>query len=203
MNRLNHLTYFLLFVLCITNISLCAQEYRIFTVSDQMVGLNVGYGNQRIGGLQIDSEHDYEVLMLQGQYNFQLLEKRTWSLDFLLLPQFSFSKYKLNFHGPKNYGHELGLSGGLQFRKYIVKNNLDAYLQLAFGPHFVSGVPDRQDAGFIFSDSIAIGILSGLLDNLFLNLKLGLRHMSNARIKPRNGGVDNVILSAGLLIKLR
>ncbi|MBT8182299.1 MAG: acyloxyacyl hydrolase [Eudoraea sp.] len=195
--------YFILLILLCASVSLMyAQEFRFFNPSDQMVGLNVGYGNQRIGGLQIDSEHDYEILLLQGQYNFQLFQRKGWSIDFLLLPQFSFSKYKPNPHAIKNYGHEFGLSGGLQLRQNIFNDDIDAYLQIAFGPHYVSGVPERQDAGFIFSDSAAAGILLGLWNDLYLNIKIGIRHISNAHIKPRNGGVNNLIVSTGLLIKL-
>lgn len=180
-----------------------AQETRLYSNSRHRLGFTVGYGNQKIGGLQIDSEHDYEVLLINAQYHFLILDKRTWTMDFLLLPQFNNSKFIPSMDSSKNYGYELGLSTGIQFNKRVIKDDIDLYLLMAFGPHYVSGVPERQAAGFIFSDSFAIGIISVLVDRIFMNINIGIRHLSNASIKSKNGGVNNVILNAGLLFNLQ
>jgi hypothetical protein len=168
----------------------------------QLIGVNIGYGNQKVGQFQIDTEHDYEVIIIQGQYNLEISRKRTWSLDLLLLPQFNYSKFIYSVHKEKHQGFEAGLGIGLQFRKRIVKDDLDAYLLIAVGPHYVSGVPEKQDPGFIFSDAVGMGLLAPLLNNLHLNMKMGLRHLSNAGLQPKNAGINNLIVSVGVLLDL-
>lgn len=180
-----------------------SEEASTSTLPRQYLGFNIGYGNQEISGVQIDTEHDYEVVMIQGQYHFEILRKKSWNLELVVLPQLNYSKFFLNSETTKDHGYELGVGFGLLFRKIIVQDQLDAYLMIASGPHYVSGVPERQDSGFIFSDVVAMGFLSPMFKDLLFNLKIGLRHMSNAGLKPKNAGVNNLIVSAGLLYRLQ
>ncbi|WP_297764854.1 acyloxyacyl hydrolase [uncultured Muriicola sp.] len=180
-----------------------AQEPNIAAYNRHRTGLNIGYGNQKIAGFEIDSEHDYEVLLIQAQYNYRLAQKKFGALDLLILPQYNVTKYKLTMDLPKNYGYEFGVSAGLQLSNKIIHNKMDGYLMIAFGPHFVSGVPDRQAEGFIFSDTIAVGLLLKLMDTIFINVKVAMRHMSNAGFKEKNAGVNNLIFSSGILVNIQ
>ncbi len=182
---------------------LVAQDPIILVNTRHRIGLNVGYGNQKIGGFEISPRHDYEILFFQIQYHYRLTQHKTWALDFLLLPQYNYSRYKYTIEFPKSFGHELGVSAGLQLSKEIIHNQMDGFLMAAFGPHFVSGVPERQAKGFIFSDTMAFGVIIKLKNTLFLNAKIGLRHISNAGIKEKNAGVDNLIFSTGILINIQ
>ena len=179
-----------------------AQEPGIELQYRHRTGLNIGYGNQKIGGFEIDSEHDYEVLLIQAQYHYRLAQKKYGDLDLLLLPQYNISKYKSTMDRPKNHGYEVGISAGLQLSNEIIHNKMDGYLMVAFGPHFVSGVPDRQSEGFIFSDTIAVGLLIKLMDTIFINIKVAVRHISNAGLKKKNAGVNNLIFSSGILVNI-
>ena len=102
---------------------------------------------------------------------------------------------------PKNHGYEFGVSAGLQLSHKLLHNRMDGYLMVAFGPHFVSGVPDRQAEGFIFSNTIAVGLLLKLMYTI--NLQVAVRHISNAGFKEKNAGVNNLIFSSGILVNIQ
>ncbi len=94
--------------------------------------------------------------------------------------------------------YEFGLNGGL--RNYIrVNPNFYFYQMLGSGPHYISAVLTKQANGFIFSDNLAVGIYKRINKNsLFLNLQLGIRHISNADLKMPNRGVNSFNILVGL-----
>lgn len=163
------------------------------------IGFISGYGGQDF----LKISYDYHVLFFQGQYYYTLLPKKTWGLELIVQPQYNLVKYKRN-NEAKNYtnGYDLGINAGILVRKNIVNDNLSSYILLSSGPHYASGTPPRQANGFTFSDNLLIGLTVKISNNLFLDIRTGIRHMSNAGLKHPNGGINNFVLSGGLMLNL-
>lgn len=172
------------------------------TLSDNAkhrAGAVVGVGNQ----LWLDVDYHYQVHFYQLQYYRPVLQKEKWGMEVLLQPQFNTTQFRPIDNEPliKN-GYEFGLNVGLVVRKNLMDNFISIYSLLSLGPHYVSGTPKRQADGFIFSDNVFIGINVRMYENIYLDIRPGFRHISNAGLKRPNGGVNNSLLSAGILVNL-
>ncbi len=160
-------------------------------------GFDFGYGTQ--SGLDVN--YFYEVYLFQYQYYFTLLEKGKWALEIIAQPQFNLSRFKYDNDSPTiNSGHEYGLNAGLLIRGNFERDLLRPYLFISTGPHHVSGAPERQTPGFIFSDNLFSGLSIRLNESFFLDLRFGFRHISNAGIKNPNGGVNTFVFNIGFLV---
>ena len=69
-------------------------------------------------------------------------------------------------------------------------------------PHYVSGTPQRQVDGFIFSDNFLIGLNEKLLENTYIDFRSVFRHISNVGLNHANGGVNDLVLSGGVFLNL-
>ena len=76
------------------------------------------------------------------------------------------------------------------------------YGLISSGPHYVSGTPERQADGFIFSDNLLLGLNVKLFEKIYLDLRSGFRHISNAGLNHPNGGVNDLVLNGGVFINL-
>jgi hypothetical protein len=113
-------------------------------------------------------------------------------MEFLAQPQFNISRFREKDSIPEIAGGlEFGLNGGILFRVYMLDDRISPYLCISAGPHYVSGVPDRQSPGFIFSDNLFTGLQIKLSNSFYLDLRFGFRHISNAGLQNPNGGVNN------------
>ena len=161
-------------------------------------GFDLGYGTQA----NLNVTYFYDVYLLQYQYHFTLVAREKWALEFLAQPQFNFSRYK---HPDESIsiknGYEYGLNGGFLVRGFLLEEIISPYFCISAGPHYVSGVPDRQSPGFIFSDNFFSGLSIRLNENLYLDLRFGFRHISNAGLQNPNGGINNWIGNTGILMK--
>lgn len=179
--------------------SLKAQESNLFNDSKHRVGFIYGYGSQKYLGVA----YEYKINFFQAQYYRSIKRKETWGFDVLFQPQFNTVKYRhVDGEDPVDNGFEYGLNIGFLARKNLYKDALSLYGFISVGPHFVSGTPKRQANGFIFSDNFFIGLNIKLYENIYLDLRPGFRHISNASLKSPNGGVNTVILSGGILVNL-
>jgi hypothetical protein len=160
------------------------------------IGFTLGYGFQ--DGLNVN--YHYDVLLFQFKYYFTIFQKESISFEVIPQPQFNISRYKVTNNSLKEEsGFEFGLNVGFSVRKTFRKGNTAVFLVVGSGPHYVSGVPERQVGGFIFSDNILTGMDIKLSDRIKLDLAGGIRHISNAGLKRPNGGVNNIILYSGLI----
>ena len=168
------------------------------------VGFGFGYGNQDLGIVSLDVDYDYQLFIFQAIYQYTVIQKTNWNLDFVAQPQYNLSKFLQDqFSTEEEEGFEFGLSLGNQIQGTFIRDRLDGYVLLISGPHFVSGVPDRQSKGFIFSTNLLFGFQIKLLDGLNLKLSSGIRHISNIGIKSPNGGVNDFMVYGGLLFDLQ
>ncbi len=162
------------------------------------IGFVSSYGSQDF----INVSYNYRVSFFQAQYYYTLLQKKTWSLEVLLQPQYNTTRYQQDNTKNHRNGYEAGVNAGLLVRKDIIKDDLNAYVFLSSGPHYVSGTPNRQAPGFIFSDNLALGLNTRIAPGLYLDLRSGFRHISNAGLKEPNAGVNNFVFSAGFVKRL-
>ncbi len=137
----------------------------------------------------------YEVLYFTGDYSRSFRTPTNSSfLSYYFEPQFNLVRTM-----EERPDYEFGLNGGL--RHYSrVNANLYFYQMLGSGPHYISAVLPKQANGFIFSDNLAVGIYKRINKNyLFLNLQVGIRHISNADLKRPNRGVNsfNILIGIG------
>lgn len=99
-------------------------------------------------------------------------------------------------------GYEFGVNVGTLFRKHVYKDVLNVYVSLSIGPHYVSGTPERQANGFIFSDNLFTGLNIKVFNNFYLDLRAGFRHISNAELMSPNGGLNDIMVGGGILLNL-
>lgn len=214
--KTNKIYLIIISVLFLCTNNLFAQETSLFNNSRHRVGFVKAFGYQTtliavpnmVGGVDfeevgLNADYDYEVDFHQAQYYYGFLRKKTWGLDFLVQPQYNTTKYRLvGKDSEKLNGYELGVNLGLLIRKNIFKDFLSLYALISVGPHYVSGVPQRQSKGFIFSDNLFIGSNIKLYKNIYIDIRTGIRHISNASLTEQNGGINNLISSIGLLVNL-
>ncbi len=182
------------FLFCIPKISF----------SQHSIGLIIGSGSEKLGNIvDLGFDYKYRVKFHKLQYNYTFWERRTWSLDAVGILQLNTSKY-LNSETESHYtqGYEMGFNVGVALRKRIYKDYLSCYALLSTGPHYISGAPARQIDGFIFSDNIFIGFDIKLVDNIYINIRPGFRHMSNAETRHPNLGINSFALTGGIIIDL-
>ena len=159
-------------------------------------GFDLGYGTQ--AGLDVN--YFYEVYLFQYQYYFTLLGNEKWAFEFIAQPQFNLSRFE-NFNDSPiiTRGHEYGLNAGLLIRRFFLNYLISPYLFISTGPHYVSGVPERQSPGFIFSDNFFSGLNIRLTEAFYLDLRFGFRHISNAGLNNPNGGINNFVVNIGFI----
>jgi len=189
---------FILFSFCLLTFSLQAQE-NAEQVARHKFGFVTGYGNQSFLGVS----YTYNVMFFQLQHYFSLSDKEKWDIELITQPQFNTVRYKeIDFESEISSGFEFGVNIGFLFRRKIATDNVHIYTFISTGPHYVSGTPDRQVPGFIFSDNLFLGFDVKLTDKLSFDIRSGIRHISNASIKQPNRGVNSSVVNAGVLLKL-
>lgn len=179
--------------------SLLAQDKDSLNDAKHRIGFITGFGNQN----NLNVKYKYEVIFFQFQYYYAFLPKKPWDVDILFQPQYNVMKFRYNDTvSTLTNGFEFGLNVGVLIRKNIYKDYIKMYACVSAGPHYVSGTPKRQTAGFIFSDNFFVGLNIKLSRKSYFDLRSGFRHISNAGLKDPNRGINNLVLSGGVLIDL-
>lgn len=191
---------FIIILLCFTALdTVNAQSNLPLSAGRHKAGLMTGYGQQ----FSRENRYYYRPYFIEGQYSYALLQKNLWGLEIIAQPQYNITGYTVDqFSSTLLKGHEFGLNIGFLLRSNFCSGRLSLYAAASSGPHFVSGVPDRQSRGFIFSDNLFVGLNVLIYRNLYLDLRTGTRHISNAELKHPNGGLNNYVYKAGFMIVL-
>lgn len=163
--------------------------------SPNKFGLVTGYADQQF----LTVSYHFENWFFKGQYNHRLWDSGKWEVDKVFQPQFNLTRYRPVDEIPEiEKGYEFGLNPGFMV-EYNIHDPLSAYFLFTSGPHFISGTPERQIDGFIFSNNLAIGKITQLSNTWHLDLRAGFRHVSNASTRSPNGGINSVSWLGGLL----
>lgn len=169
------------------------------STSQNTLGFIVGYGDQ--SGLDVN--YDHRVVFYKAHYGRNILSKKMWDLDLVFRPQYNVTEFRrVNRQPEKTDGFEFGINVGFQGKFKLIENFLSYYLLVSTGPHYVSGVPKRQNEGFLFSDNVITGLNIHLDKNIILDLNYGIRHISNAGLDATNAGINNSICGVGVLFGL-
>jgi hypothetical protein len=91
---------------------------------------------------------------------------------------------------------EYALNVGLVVR-YRATNSLSFFLLASTGPEYSDGATERLAKGLAFSDIVALGV-GYRFTTVLVELRLGLRHVSNAHLKFPNGGNNNATIDFAL-----
>ena len=187
----------LLFGLFWTNGPLLCQQDELFDGVRRKIGFIAGYGDQR----WLSVNYEYEVVFFQAQYSYAFHRRPTWGLEVLVQPQYNRTTYRpIDVWAPFEDGHEYGLNVGIVIRKNFFDDLLSIYFLGSVGPHYISGAPQRQQEGFIFSDNLFIGASVRLYKSFYIDLRPGFRHISNAGIDQPSAGINNVVFSGGFFV---
>lgn len=155
------------------------------------LGFFLGYGSQ-IGNAV---DYHYDVFLVEGQYSGKLKSWDNWIWKYEIRPQINLT---LLGDGKRSTGLEFGVNVG-SFLEYNLNSKTSGYVGLGLGPHYISKSLERQAPGFIFSDNIYVGIRWQLDTHLHMDSRINFRHISNANLQQPNGGINNIILSLGVI----
>lgn len=175
--------------------------------SKNKIGFSIGYGDQvvKILGLGVDLKVDYsyEIFFAQFHYLHSILNNYPWEIALILQTEYGITYYKPNKNFQVNLrSQEIGMGAGVIFSYNLVDDLLNTYFLVSTGPHYSQKSPDRQISGFMFNSNLDIGVIIYMQNNLSFDIRTGFRHLSNANLKIPNGGINNWIISFGILYNL-
>lgn len=151
-------------------------------------GLLIGYGRGSI------PEGGYGPVFLVGHLGMDLarlfpsLGRHRGLLTFILEPQVN------PVTGPET-DIEMGLGIGFKYR-YPLSDRISIFANASTGPHYISVDTAKQAEGFCFANTVGGGLHYHLSKDTALSFGYRLRHLSNARTRAPNGGIDthNVLM---------
>jgi hypothetical protein len=97
---------------------------------------------------------------------------------------------------------DVALNLAAELRWQMIKS-VDVEFSVGTGPGYQSSVSALQARGFVFSNNFVLGLrIFPLKHTISINPQLRFRHMSNARLKSPNSGLDNFFFLIGLAVPL-
>lgn len=175
--------------------------------SKHKIGFSIGYGDQEIKilgfGVDLNVDYSYEIFFVQFNYTYSLLNNNSWEIGSALQTEYGITYYSRSKSALVNSrSQELGISGGIILAYKVLNDILNVYMLLSLGPHYSHKSPERQVSGFMFNSNYNIGINIFMKNNLLFDFRTGFRHLSNANLKNPNGGINNLLISFGLIYQL-
>ncbi len=181
------------------------------------IGFNYGYGNE--GNFLINSDsYTYEGQFYKIQLNYRIIEKRRWNFEINVEPSIYLYQYQL-LNEPKTgmstrnelLENQLDLSKKNELNEYVLNlgfiaryklvNNLSTYSLISVGPMYSDKDTERMNAGFAFSDVLGLG-MGYKVEDVFLDLRFSVRHVSNAGFSLPNKGYNSANLEMGFSCSL-
>jgi len=164
------------------------QEDRFFNE----VGFITGFGYSKI------REGDYLPVPLMVHMGMDLnrwfpsLKDHRGVLTVFIEPQF-------NLAFGTDFDIEAGVGIGLKYR-YSLNDVTSIYGLASVGSsRYHRNTKDQAD-GFVFADTVGVGIALAVMPGACLDLGVRLRHLSNADLKEPNFGIDTIIGTVGFTI---
>jgi hypothetical protein len=124
---------------------------------------------------------------------FPSLQGHRGTLSLFFEPQLGFAAMN------KEYGVEFGVGVGLKYA-YPIGDSYSVYILGSVGPHVMTLQTQDQANGFIFNDTIGLGMNYMISPGTAIDIQCRLRHLSNAGIKEPNYGIENLIGLIGFSI---
>jgi len=180
------------------------------------LGFNYGFGTQQSYPFN-SKDYTYDVQFYKIQINYLISKKTKWSFEINVEPSIYFNEHQLlnKYYVQPNEDdylkkreeftklkplNEYVLNLGFLAR-YHVFNNFSTYILGSVGPMYSDTDTERMNAGFAFSDIIALG-LSYQINTFFLDFRYSMRHVSNANLSEPNNGYNSMNFEFGLTYQL-
>jgi len=200
--------FIMAFMLLLCSNLLPAQDHPVFNGSRHKIGFITGYGGRNIKQLAhpdiTTNNYDYKVFFFQLQYYYMMWTKKSFALDLLLQPQYNITEFKYLYRSTETTkGYEAGLNIGLLARINTRNDLFSFYFFLSTGPHYIPEIPERQASGFIFSSNVFFGMNIRIVNNLYIDIRPGFRHISNLDVNLPNYGINNLVISGGVMYVFR
>ncbi len=113
---------------------------------------------------------------------FPSLQGHRGTLSFFLEPNF-------NPSGTPKQNVDFGLGIGLKYA-YPVNDTYSVYVLGSVGPHYITLITQDQAQGFLFADTIGVGMSYAISPGSAINVEYRLRHLSNGGIREPNYGIE-------------
>lgn len=178
------------------------------------IGINYGSGTQQV--FPFDSKnYNYNTQFYKLQFNVKVRSGRKWELRLDLEPSVYRNEHRslqyfeatsnknsgdANIQTTLNTFNEYSLNVGLQL-KYLAFHNLCAYVLGSVGPSLSDIETERLNKGFAFSDIFALGFTHNSSFGMF-DLRLSMRHVSNAGLDYPNRGYNSMGFEIGYAVPL-
>ncbi|PQA56368.1 acyloxyacyl hydrolase [Siphonobacter curvatus] len=157
-------------------------------------------------GYKMNQDYDYYATLIELEYQKPLIQtiKKNVAVNLLLQPQFNLATYRDWKVETLQDTWEAGVNVGVIFHAYLDDRSTRRYFTISSstGPHYIHSTPVRQAPGFIFSNNIRIGFHYPIYQRINAEVKIGVRHVSNAGLIRPNHGLDNVFAGLKLTVSL-
>lgn len=180
-------------------------------------GFVYGIGEQGIFPFS-DTDYTYETTSYKMQLNYVFKEINKFSFELNVEPSVFISKHQLlnkHFITPE-YGSdyleererqttkktmkEYSLGIGI-ISRYNFTENMSLYALGSVGPMIIDTRTERMAKGFAFSDIFSFGV-SYKIESIILDMRYGVRHVSNLELKSPNSGYNSTNFEIGFLVDL-
>lgn len=180
-------------------------------------GFVYGVGEQGIFPFS-DDDYLYETKSYKAQLNYVFKEVNKFSFELNVEPSVFISKHQLlnKYFVTPEYGSdyleerekqttkktmkEYSLGIGV-ISRYNFTENMSAYALGSVGPMIIDTRTERMAKGFAFSDIFSFGF-SYKIEKVILDLRYGVRHVSNFQLKSPNSGYNSTNFEIGFLVDL-
>ncbi len=176
------------------------------------IGFNYGFGS--VDNLFFsDDDYFYEFQLRKFQIYYKIKEGQFFDYEFIFQPEINTTKHQLTSNryivGKKHplidrveemqslkTFHEYIMNFGMILRKNIGSKS-SLYFLASIGPGYFERTTERMEKGIGFSDNLALGF-SHKIRKIFVDTRLGYRHVSNADINEVNDGYDAIVVDLGI-----
>ncbi len=153
-------------------------------------------------GYKVNQDYSYVATVHQLEFEQSIVRnsEEQVSLHLLVVPQVNTAEFKDWKIKTLQRTWEAGINAGMKIHAYLSKHSHQTFLFASFttGPHYIQRTPVRQNEGFIFNNNMRLGFHFPIAGAVGMEIKAGLRHMSNLGFFPPNHGLDNVMIGANL-----
>ena len=181
------------------------------------LGFNYGFGTQQSPPFN-SKDYDYSVQFYKIQINYQLFDKRRWIYELNIEPSFYVAEHQLlNEYYVKPSDRDDYLekreeyTKNKQINEYVLNlgflirhktfEKISTYVLGSIGPMISDTETERMPSGFAFSDIIALGS-TYKINSIFLDIRLSIRHVSNANLNSPNNGHNSTNIEIGFMYQL-
>lgn len=180
-------------------------------------GFVYGIGEQGVFPFN-DHDYLYETKSYKAQLNYVFKEVNNFSFELNVEPSIFISKHQLlnKYFVTPEYGsdyleererqtskktmNEYSLGIGI-ISRYSFTERMSIYAFGSVGPMIIDTRTERMAKGFAFSDIFSFGF-SYKIEKIILDLRYGVRHVSNFQLKSPNSGYNSTNFEIGFLVDL-